>query len=264
MAIDLLGPSVHDYFVACHRKFSLKTVLTLADQMLQRLEFLHSHGFVHRDIKPENFVLGTGDHSGIVYLIDFGLARKYVDPATNEHLPHRENFQLTGTVRYASVNSHLGVQQTRRDDLESLGYVLVYLLKGQLPWQGIGGAMKEEQKFEKILTAKRLTTPETICRDLPIEFAVYLQRVRSLRYEESPDYGALRRLFGDLRDRCGFAMDHLYDWTPGATEHAPIAEDPGSSGEDTLKDAGISEPGEPREQRPLGRVPGAAQPAFDV
>ena len=133
MVIELLGPSLEDLFAYCGRKLSLKTVLLLGDQLLQKIEVLHKKGYIHRDLKPENVLMGLEENASTLYLIDYGLAKKWKLP-NGDHIPIREGKSLTGTARYASANTHLGIEQSRRDDLEGAGYVLLYLLKGELPW----------------------------------------------------------------------------------------------------------------------------------
>jgi casein kinase 1 delta len=184
----------------------------LADQMITRIEFMHSKGYLHRDIKPDNFLMGLGRKANQVYVIDFGLAKRYRDSTTNRHIPYRENKNLTGTARYASRNTHLGIEQSRRDDLESIGYVLLYFLRGSLPWQGLKAATKK-QKYDKI-SEKKLSTPiEALCKSHPAEFSSYFHYCHSLTFDQRPDYSFLRRLFRDLFDREGYQFDYVYDWT---------------------------------------------------
>jgi len=212
MVMDLLGPSLEDLFNYCSRKFSLKTVLMLADQLISRVEYIHSKNFIHRDIKPDNFLMGQGKRANQVNIIDFGLAKKYRDPKTHQHIPYKENKNLTGTARYASVSTHLGIEQSRRDDLESLGYVLMYFNRGSLPWQGLKAPTKK-QKYEKISEKKMSTPVETLCKNFPQEFATFITYARTLRFDDKPDYAYLRRLFRDLFIREGYQYDYVYDWT---------------------------------------------------
>ncbi|KAA0705573.1 Casein kinase I isoform delta [Triplophysa tibetana] len=225
MVMELLGPSLEDLFNFCSRKFSLKTVLLLADQMISRIEYIHSKNFIHRDVKPDNFLMGLGKKGNLVYIIDFGLAKKYRDARTHQHIPYRENKNLTGTARYASINTHLGIEQSRRDDLESLGYVLMYFNLGSLPWQGLKAATKR-QKYERISEKKMSTPIEVLCKGYPSEFATYLNFCRSLRFDDKPDYSYLRQLFRNLFHRQGFSYDYVFDWNMLKFGANRAAEDP--------------------------------------
>ncbi|XP_011798396.1 PREDICTED: casein kinase I isoform alpha-like [Colobus angolensis palliatus] len=212
LVMDLLGPSLENLFNFCSRRFTMKTVLMLADQMISRIEYVHTKNFLHRDIKPDNFLMGTGRHCNKLFLIDFGLAKKYRDNRTRQHIPYREDKHLIGTVRYASINAHLGIEQSRRDDMESLGYVFMYFNRTSLPWQGLK-AITKKQKYEKISEKKMSTPVEVLCKGFPAEFAMYLNYCRGLRFEEVPDYMYLRQLFRILFRTLNHQYDYTFDWT---------------------------------------------------
>ncbi|XP_036595951.1 casein kinase I-like [Trichosurus vulpecula] len=236
LVMDLLGPSLEDLFNFCSRKFTLKTVLMLADQMISRIEYVHTKNFIHRDIKPDNFLMGIArprkaggkrkrggaaanrsqdpSFSGLnqLFLIDFGLAKRYRDNRTKQHIPYREDKNFTGTARYASINAHLGIEQSRRDDVESLGYVLMYFNRSSLPWQGIKAATKK-QKYEKIIEKKMSIPVDVLCQGFPAEFGIYLNYCRGLRFEETPDYMYLRQLFRILFRSLDYKYDCMFDWT---------------------------------------------------
>ncbi|KAF8638124.1 hypothetical protein AX17_002423 [Amanita inopinata Kibby_2008] len=242
MVIDLLGPSLEDLFKMCNRHFSLKTVLLLADQLISRIEFIHSHSFVHRDIKPANFVMGVGKAAHLVNVIDFGLAKKYRDSRTLNHIPYRRtDVHGVGTSLFAAINTHYGTESSRRDDLESLAYMLIYFLRGTLPWRKIrapqtpqthttpaseGNAPESDQHehpnynpvsatWDLIRDAKVAAEP-LLTLGLPAEFDVLYRYARGLEFDDLPDYEGLRRLFHDLADRIGVEYDGVYDWTvPG-------------------------------------------------
>ena len=184
----------------------------LADQMITRVEYIHAKNFLHRDIKPDNFLIGLNRKMTCVYIIDFGLTKKYRDPKTQQHIPYREGKSLTGTARYTSINTHLGIEQSRRDDLEGLGYVFFYFLKGSLPWQGLPAQNKKE-KYEKIMERKISTPTETLCRGFPLEFMNYINYCRNLRFEDRPDYSYLKRMFKELFFRENYTNDQIYDWS---------------------------------------------------
>jgi serine/threonine protein kinase len=166
---------------------------------------------IYRDIKPDNFLMGRRDRSHIVHLVDFGMAKHYRDPKTRVHIPYKERKSLSGTARYMSINTHLGREQSRRDDLESLGNVFLYFLRGQLPWQGLKAATNK-QKYEKIGQTKQSVPVKELCDGFPDEFATYLYYARGLQFEEDPDYDYLIDLFDQVMARHGFTEDLVFDW----------------------------------------------------
>ena len=198
--------------------------------MIGRIEYVHNKNFIHRDIKPDNFLMGIGRHCNKLFLIDFGLAKKYRDNRTRQHIPYREEQNLVGTARYASINAHLGIQQSRRDDMESMGYVLMYFNLGALPWEGLKAAT-EKQKFEKISEKKMSTPVDVLCKGWPPEFAMYLNYCRSLRFEQEPDYRYLRTLFRILLRKLNHQYDYMFDWTMLKQKKAAQTAAEGTAGE---------------------------------
>ncbi|KCV71038.1 CK1/CK1/CK1-D protein kinase [Fonticula alba] len=211
MVMELLGPSLEALFDFCKRRFSVKTVLLLSDQLISRVEALHRADFIHRDIKPDNFLMGRRQTANAVHLVDFGLAKRFRDPKTRTHAYYREGKSLTGTARYASINTHKGIEQSRRDDMEALGYIFMYFLRGSLPWQGQRHGTKA-QKYEKIKHIKINCPPAQLCRSYPNEFLEYFNHVRGLRYNDKPDYVYLRNLFRNLFNARNFVYDYMFDW----------------------------------------------------
>ena len=232
MVTNLLGPDLESLKKACGGKFTLKTTLMLADQILTRVEILHQCGYVHRDMKPQNLVMGTGATEKNVYLIDFGLSVPYQD-SYGQHIKFKDRPGLVGTARYASINCHVGCELSRRDDLESIGYMLIYFLKGKLPWQNIKAASKQE-KYSLIMHHKMNITPEALCKDLPEEFADYLKQVRKIEFQETPNYKGLRKIFRTLLIKKGYDCDYQYNWmkrqTPKDTKLVPFKLEPGNAG----------------------------------
>jgi len=213
LVIDLLGPSLEDLFDWCSRKFSVKTVVQIAVQMITLIEDLHAHDLIYRDIKPDNFLIGRpgAPDENNIHLIDFGMAKQYRDPKTKQHIPYREKKSLSGTARYMSINTHLGREQSRRDDMESLGHVFFYFLRGQLPWQGLK-APNNKQKYEKIGEKKRSTNVYDLAQGFPIQFGRYLEIVRNLSFDETPDYEGYRKLLLSSLDDLNQKADGEYDW----------------------------------------------------
>lgn len=204
-------------------------------------------------MKPDNFLMGLGKKGNLVYVIDFGLAKKFRDQRTHQHIPYREHKNLTGTARYTSINTHLGIEQSRRDDMEALGYILIYFLNGTLPWQGLRAKTKA-QKYEKI-SEKKLSTPvEELCKGAPAEFATYQNYVRSLRFEEKPDYAYLRQLIRNLFHRQGFSYDYVFDWN--TLKNDPTA----AQADQTCAGADENPPEQKEKEKKKKAVTGSNQP----
>jgi serine/threonine protein kinase len=176
--------------------------------MVEILEYIHNMHIIHRDIKPDNFVLGRGEKCKNLYILDFGLAKKYRSSRTLKHYPMIKKKNLTGTARYASINALNGLTQSRRDDLEAVGYVLLYFLRGKLPWQGIH-VKKKEDRYHRIMEIKMETSPKDLCEGFPQEFESYVKYCRGLEYKEDPDYNYLKKLFNNvLKDY----SENTFDW----------------------------------------------------
>ena len=211
LVMQLLGRDLEHHFKK-RKKFSVKTVCMLGFQMINILENIHEKHILHRDIKPENFVMGLNHNSKIVYLIDFGLAKKYRSMSTLIQYPLTMKKKFTGTARYASINALKGYEHSRRDELESLGYIFIYFLKGKLPWQNIKVKDKEE-KFKKILQKKLEISSNELCSGIPKEFEIFLEYVKNLKYDEQPDYNMLKDLLYKVMKDGNYKNDYIYDWT---------------------------------------------------
>ena len=211
LIMELLGESLENLFQAQERKFSMKTCCMLGIQMIDRIEYIHSRRIIHRDIKPDNFVMGIKNRSHIVYVLDFGLSKKYWSKSHNCHIPFCKGKKLTGTARYASINALSGFEQGRRDDLESIGYIIMYFLRGSLPWQGLKVHNKED-RYKKICEKKKNTSAKELCNGFPNELEKFVDYTRNLQFTEVPDYEYLRQLLKDILKSRNEEVDYYFDW----------------------------------------------------
>eukprot|EP00928_Gymnodinium_smaydae_P070250 TRINITY_DN54135_c0_g1_i1.p1 TRINITY_DN54135_c0_g1~~TRINITY_DN54135_c0_g1_i1.p1 ORF type:complete len:339 (-),score=45.40 TRINITY_DN54135_c0_g1_i1:392-1408(-) len=220
---DLLGPSLEDLFSCCNHKFSLNTILLLADQMITCIEHVHRKNFVHRCIKPAHFVIGRDSRINDVYLIDFGLAKTYRNCKSQAHIPLGEDSTTIDNFAFMSINAHHGLDHGRKDDLESLGYILAYFMSAHLPWQN----MKSQSMTQRVLMAKMFTPLQEFCKHAPQEFVECCAYIGSLQFDEGPDYQYMRGLFKRALMREGWDLcDSPFDWTAKAVNRGKRTKPP--------------------------------------
>ena len=206
---NLLGKSIFDIWKEKNKKFDLRDTCTFAIKALSLLEYIHSKDYLHRDIKPENFLVGNPDNSEL-YLIDFGNARKYRSSRTGKHIKFIKNNLILGTLLFLSKNALSGIEQTRKDELESLGLVIIYLYIGSLPWS-ILKYKDLNQEIKRIRKIREEITIENMCKGMPQEMNNYMNYVKNLKYEEKPDYEYLRSLFMNVLRKIG-VNEPLFSW----------------------------------------------------
>lgn len=210
MVMSRMGESLSDFFKLCGKKFSHQTTICITIELINILEQLHDAGVLHRDIKLQNFLTGYGNSSAF-FVCDFGLSDFYVDPTTNQHIPLTKGHSRYGTVRYASLNNHRGIEQSRRDDLESLGFVLIYAARGSVPWQTIRNDDRRK-KWSQVYDMKRRISLEDLCEGLPNCFIEFMRYIRELAFDARPDYEFLRSIFQTEYDNANFSRPTKYDW----------------------------------------------------
>ncbi|KAF8491428.1 kinase-like domain-containing protein [Gautieria morchelliformis] len=224
MVLDRLGPNLQDLRRVCRGQLSLKTVMMIAAQMLDRIEFAHSRGIILRDVKPENFAMGLGTRCNVLHMFDLGLAKLFWNSAPDTHIPFREGRIGLGTPRYASHNIHFGREQGRRDDIEAMGNVLLFLLHGRLPWQGIY-APSVRAKLLRIGEMKAGSEFADLLLRSPPEFTRYFEHCRNLAFEERPNYQLLKEIFQKRMEQEHWSYDDMFDWVDGTSEKGTLLPD---------------------------------------
>ena len=206
---NLLGPSLANLLDKHSIVFTVKDICMLSIQMIERLEYIHLKNYIHRDIKPHNFLMGIDDPD-ILYLIDFGLSKKYRSKK-GKHIKFSINNNITGTPRYCSINGLRGAEQSRRDDLESLFYVIIYFFRGNLPWQNLKIKSRQE-RFNRINYLKKNISYKILCKNLPQELYNFGTYIKRLKFEEDPDYNFLRNCFDSILKKINEKNDNKFSW----------------------------------------------------
>ena len=206
---NLLGPSLANLLDKHSIVFTIKDICMLSIQMIERLEYIHLKNYIHRDIKPHNFLMGIDDPD-ILYLIDFGLSKKYRSKK-GKHIKFSINNNITGTPRYCSINGLRGAEQSRRDDLESLFYVIIYFFRGNLPWQNLKIKSRQE-RFNRINYLKKNISYKILCKNLPQELYNFGTYIKRLKFEEDPDYNFLRNCFYSILKNINEKNDNKFSW----------------------------------------------------
>lgn len=208
LVMDLLGHNLEEIYTKCGRRFTAKALTFLAVQLVRRFETIHSLGIVYRDVKPENFMLGVNTNR--VHVVDFGLSKYYRDER-GEHVCERYTGSVVGTQRYMSVGAHNCHEQSRRDDMEALGYLFVYFMRGRVPWSGIRMANISDCN-RAVRDIKTYTPGEELCAGYPQEFLHFYNYVRKLDFYEEPRYEQITRLFKKVFVKLKLTNDGVFDW----------------------------------------------------
>ena len=206
----LLGESLYSLYLQLKKNFTLKDICLIGIQTIERIEYIHSKGYLHGDIKPENFVIGNNDQR-IIYIIDFGLSKKYRSDRTGNHIQFCITKKMNGTARYASTNSLRGVEISRRDDLECLAYMIIYFIMKKLPWQGVK-ANSLQNRYKKIYYMKKKLIYDENFKQLPKEIQEFYNDIKKLKFEEKPNYVKLKEYFYILLKKNGFEADNNFSW----------------------------------------------------
>jgi serine/threonine protein kinase len=207
MNLELLGDSLDAIFTNCEKQFNIGTTIKLGIEMVEIMENLHNAGIIHRDIKPNNFMIGKNNRSHL-YIMDFGLSKRFMK--NEQHIKPANNRNMVGTARYVGLNVHLGFEPSRRDDMESIGYMLIYFVKGLLPWQGLKKDNKTSQ-IEKIKEVKMSVSLEKLCEGLPQCFREFISHVKSLGFYDKPNYNYLKKILIDASINNKISLNYEWD-----------------------------------------------------